>query len=177
MRAVDLASAYVALGSNIAKPLTQVRAARVALAALPYTRVQRCSSLYRSAPIGDTAQPDFINAVCALETRLSPPDLMRALLAIEHAQGRRRDGNIGGPRTLDLDLLLYDDATIASEELHLPHPRLHERAFVLYPLAEIAPPSLHIPGQAPLRELLPRCATQALTRLTVSWHEENDDDA
>ena len=169
MLADKTARAYVALGSNLAEPLTQVRAARAALAQLAHSQVVACSSLYSSAPLGNSAQPDFINAVCALDTRLPPLALLRALLGLESARGRTRDGSVGGPRILDLDLILYSAAVIRSEELTLPHPRLHERAFVLYPLAEIAPSDLQIPGHAPLRDLLQHCREQALTRLSVAW--------
>ena len=134
-----------------------------ALAALPGTKLLQCSSLYRTAPVGMTAQPDFINAVCALETSLSATELMQALLGIERAHGRVRDVP-GGPRTLDLDLLLYGALAQQTPELTLPHPRLHERAFVLYPLQEIAP-GLVIPGRGCIEELLPGVAGQEIEKL------------
>lgn len=157
--------AYVGLGSNLADPAAQVRAGAAALARLPGTSCERCSSLYRSAPVGFTAQPDFINAVCKITTVLAPEALMQALLAIEHAHGRVREGvDPGGPRTLDLDLLLYDDLNVRGKVLTLPHPRLHERAFVLYPLAEVAP-DLEIPGHGPISSLVPQVQDQAIQRL------------
>jgi 2-amino-4-hydroxy-6-hydroxymethyldihydropteridine diphosphokinase len=156
--------AYIGLGSNLADPAVQVRSAMAALAALAETRVEACSSLFRSAPVGLRAQPDFINAVCRVWTRLAPAALMRNLLEIESAHGRVRAGAKGGPRTLDLDLLLYGNESIQSAELTLPHPRLHERAFVLYPLHELEP-DLFIPRLGAVRDLLARCAGQRVERL------------
>jgi 2-amino-4-hydroxy-6-hydroxymethyldihydropteridine diphosphokinase len=155
--------AFIALGSNLDDPVAQVSSAVAAIAHLPETRLTGCSSLYRTAPVGLTAQPDFINAVCAVETGLPAPDLMQALLAIERAHGRVR-AIPGGPRSLDLDLLLYGDAVIRAPGLTVPHPRLHERAFVLYPLAEIAP-ALVVPGRGRIADLLPGCAGQGIERL------------
>lgn len=155
--------AFVALGSNLNDPASQVRSGAQALARLPDTQLLRCSSLYRTAPVGLTEQPEFINAVCALDTALHPRSLMQALLEIERAHGRTRD-RPGGPRTLDLDLLLYGDETFQEPGLTVPHPRLHERAFVLYPLQEIAP-ALVIPGRGRIEDLLPACAGQGIERL------------
>jgi 2-amino-4-hydroxy-6-hydroxymethyldihydropteridine diphosphokinase len=157
--------AYVALGSNLNDPAAQVRAGVEALGKLPGTRLLCCSSLYRTAPVGVTDQPDFINAVCAVDSALPPSTLMQALLNIERAHGRQRDIP-GGPRTLDLDLLLYGDQACLGPDLTLPHPRLHERAFVLYPLSEIAP-GLVIPGHGPVEALLAACAGQAIERLAA----------
>ncbi|HEX9626717.1 MAG TPA: 2-amino-4-hydroxy-6-hydroxymethyldihydropteridine diphosphokinase [Acidiferrobacterales bacterium] len=163
------ARAYIALGSNLDDPIAQVRRGAALLAALPTTHWEAGSSLYRTAPVGRADQPDFINAVCRLSTALAPEALMRALLDIEAARGRRR-GEPGGPRTLDLDLLLYFPAnstvsvTREAPGLTLPHPRLHERAFVLYPLAEIAPDAA-IPGRGRVADLLAGCAGQRIERL------------
>lgn len=154
---------FVALGSNLDDPVAQVESGARALGQLPDTRVVRCSSLYRTAPVGVTDQPDFINAVCELDSSLSPAGLMDALLAIERAHGRIR-AQPGGPRTLDLDLLLYGGASLHMPTLDVPHPRLHERAFVLYPLHEIAP-ELVIPGRGPVAALLDDCRGQAIERL------------
>ena len=154
---------FVALGSNLDDPVAQVESGARALGQLPDTRVIRCSSLYRSAPVGLSNQPDFINAVCELDSGLSPAGLMGALLAIERDHGRIRE-QPGGPRTLDLDLLLYGGATIHMPTLAVPHPRLHERAFVLYPLHEIAP-DLVIPGRGSVAALLDGCHGQAIERL------------
>ena len=132
------APAYVALGSNLQDPAAQVRAGFAALAALPATRLTAQSALYRSAPVGYAGQPDFINAVAAIETLLAPRALLDALLAIERSRGRVREFP-NAPRTLDLDVLLYGDLLLNEHGLTIPHPRMHERAFVLAPLAEIAP--------------------------------------
>ena len=155
--------AYVALGANLGDAQATVRAAFDALETLSETRVLRRSSLYRTAPVGLADQPDFINAVAAIETALAPDTLLSALLAIENRFGRvRRDRN--GPRTLDLDLLLYGDQCIDSPQLTLPHPRLHLRAFVLCPLAEIAP-DLPLPGRGSVAAWLPAVANQGIVRL------------
>lgn len=157
-------SAYVALGSNLEDPVEQLRAGIAALAVLPDTALEQCSSFYLSAPVGRLDQPDFINAVCRVRTALAPAALLRRLLAIEADRGRER-GVSGGPRTLDLDLLLYGDRTVRQPGLTLPHPRLHDRAFVLYPLYELAP-DLVIPGRGALADLLPACAGQKIEKLT-----------
>lgn len=159
----DSVQAFIGLGSNLDRPLSQIRRALRRLSDLPGTRVIRCSSAWGSAPIGLAQQPDFVNAVCLLETSLDPERLLPALLAIERAHGRIRDVP-GGPRTLDLDLLLHGPRQVQQPGLTLPHPRLHERAFVLYPLHEIAP-DLDIPGRGPLAALLAACAGQRIERL------------
>lgn len=158
--------AYIGLGSNQADPDAQVRSGVAALARLAESRVEACSALYRSAPVGLQEQPDFINAVCRVRTGLGPAVLMRNLLEIEHQHGRERKGVKGGPRTLDLDLLLYGDTAIQGAELTVPHPRLHERAFVLYPLFELEP-ELVIPGHGSVRGLLAGCAAQRLQKVDV----------
>jgi 2-amino-4-hydroxy-6-hydroxymethyldihydropteridine diphosphokinase len=156
-------TAYVALGANLGNPRATVLAAFAALANLPESRVARCSSLYRTAPVGILSQPDFVNAVALLETTLAPETLLDALLDIEARFGRiRRERN--GPRTLDLDLLLYDDIELDLPRLTLPHPRLHLRAFVLLPLAEVAP-DLAIPRRGSLAAWLPAVANQGIVRL------------
>lgn len=155
--------AYIALGANLGDPATTIRAAFGALANLPESRVARCSSLYRTAPVGITAQPDFVNAVAMLETTLAPEALLEALLDVEHRFGRIR-AEKNGPRTLDLDLLLYDDQFVDQPHLTLPHPRLHLRAFVLQPLAELAP-DLIIPGRGRIAAWLPAVANQGIVRL------------
>jgi len=156
-------TAYVALGANLGNPRATVLAAFAALANLPESRVARCSSLYRTAPVGILSQPDFVNAVALLETTLAPEALLDSLLDIEARFGRiRRERN--GPRTLDLDLLLYDDIELDLPRLTLPHPRLHLRAFVLLPLAEVAP-DLAIPRRGSLAAWLPAVANQGIVRL------------
>jgi 2-amino-4-hydroxy-6-hydroxymethyldihydropteridine diphosphokinase len=147
--------AWVGLGSNLGDPPAQLRSALADLGSLPGTRLLRHSGFYRSAPWGNTAQPPFVNAVAELATTLPPRALLDALLAIERAHGRRRDGTRWGPRTLDLDLLLHDAGVVREEGLTLPHPYLGERAFVLVPLAELEP-SLAIPGAGSVADLLAR---------------------
>lgn len=156
-------TAYVALGANLDDPAATVRAAFAALANLPDSRIVHCSSLYRTAPVGLADQPEFINAVAELETALAPEALLDALLEIEQRFGRIRTER-NGPRTLDLDLLLYDDQCVDLPRLTLPHPRLHLRAFVLQPLAEIAP-DLEIPGRGTVAAWLPAVATQGIVKL------------
>lgn len=155
--------AYVGIGSNLEQPVHQVDRALHELAAIRNSRLTARSSLYRSAPMGFAAQPDFVNAVAALETSLSPGELLAELEAIEKRHGRER-AFANAPRTLDLDLLLFAQTTVHSAGLILPHPRMHERAFVLEPLLEIAPDA-HIPGIGFAREQLARCAGQRIERL------------
>jgi 2-amino-4-hydroxy-6-hydroxymethyldihydropteridine diphosphokinase len=156
-------TAYVALGANLGDPAATVGAAFAALTALPASRLVQASSLYRTAPVGFAGQPDFVNAVAELATALEPEPLLAALLTIEQDFGRRR-GEKNGPRTLDLDLLLYGDRQIEQPGLTLPHPRMHLRAFVLLPLAEIAP-QLAIPGRGSVAAWLPAVANQGIVRL------------
>ncbi len=156
-------TAYVALGANLEEPVAQVKAGIAALATLPRTRLIAQSSLYRTAPVGYADQPDFINAVAAVETALAPRELLDALLAIEFEHGRvRKFAN--APRTLDLDVLLYGAAQVHEEGLTIPHPRMHERAFVLAPLAEIAPRCM-IPGRGAVDDLLRGLDAGGVTRL------------
>lgn len=146
--------AYVGLGSNLDQPQAQICRALLALCALPDVRVVAASPLYGSAPWGDPDQPDYVNAVVAIDTELEPPDLLACLLTIERAQGRTRTlERRNGPRTLDLDLLICTDRVLHSEALTLPHPRLHQRPFVLLPLLDLAP-DLELPGHGLLRSLL-----------------------
>jgi len=163
--------AFVALGSNLDDPASQVHRGVRALSRLPKTKLGRCSSLYATAPVGPIDQPDFINAVCEIETMLPVQDLMNALFDIERDAGRRRDVP-GGPRTLDLDLLLYGDFVSDGAGLTVPHPRMHERAFVLYPLDEVDP-DIEIPGRGRLASLLPGCAGQAIRRLASRAGDES----
>jgi 2-amino-4-hydroxy-6-hydroxymethyldihydropteridine diphosphokinase len=155
-------TAYIGLGSNLDDPAAQMQRALLALAALPHSRLRRQSPFYRSRPMGPADQPDYLNAVAALETRLAPLALLDALQAIEQAQGRKRDGQRWGPRSLDLDILLYGAQQIDEARLQVPHPGLGERNFVLYPMADIAPGSLPIPGQGTLAELQAACPTDGL---------------
>jgi 2-amino-4-hydroxy-6-hydroxymethyldihydropteridine diphosphokinase len=159
---VAAVKAFIALGANLGQPDLQVRDAMAALAALPGTRLVAASSLYRSAPVGVGEQPEFTNAVAAIETELGARALLDALLAIEARFGRRRESP-GAARMLDLDLLLYGDQTIDEPGLVVPHPRMHERAFVLAPLAEIAPDAT-IPGKGRVVALLKNCRDQTIHR-------------
>ncbi len=157
--------AFVGLGSNLGDPEKKLREGLAALCALRGVHVAAASSLYRSAPIGNAGQPDFVNAVAWLSTGLAPRGLLAALLKIERGFGRERSFR-NAPRTLDLDLLLYDADTIAEPGLIVPHPRMHERAFVLVPLVEIAP-NCEIPGKGRAAALLDLCAGQAIERLAA----------
>ncbi|MBL8250109.1 MAG: 2-amino-4-hydroxy-6-hydroxymethyldihydropteridine diphosphokinase [Candidatus Competibacter sp.] len=158
------ARAYIGIGSNLNNPVHQVRHAFEALGDILSSCCVARSPLYRSAPAGGPpGQPDYINAVAALDTGLTPGQLLAVLRAMELAQGRVRTVR-WGPRTLDLDLLLYDQLVLDDPRLTLPHPRLHERAFVLYPLHDVAP-SLISPGQGSLRDLRTNCSGQGLIRL------------
>jgi 2-amino-4-hydroxy-6-hydroxymethyldihydropteridine diphosphokinase len=155
--------AYIALGANLGNPVATLNDAIDVLVALRGSLFVAVSSLYRTAPVGLARQPDFINAVVAVKTRLAPRDLLEELFAIEARFGRERSVR-NAPRTLDLDLLLHGEAVVDEPGLTLPHPRMHERAFVLAPLAEIAP-ALTIPGRGSVAELLARCADQRIHRI------------
>lgn len=157
--------AYVGLGGNVGAVAETLRLATQALDALPGIRVKTASRFYRTPAWGVEDQPDFINAVVAVETTLEAQVLLQSMLRIEVEFGRHRAaGERWGPRTLDLDLLLYGDSRIDVPGLSLPHPRLHERAFVLVPLLEIAP-DIAIPGQGPARDALSRVEAPGITLL------------
>ena len=150
--------AFVGLGGNLGDAAGRLRQALLALDRLPGTHLVRASRLYRTPAWGLTAQPDFVNAVAMIDTALAPLVLLQHLLHIERDAGRNRvadDAVRWGPRTLDLDLLLYGEEVIAIAGLSVPHPHLHERAFALVPLLEIAP-DVHIPNRGPGAELLAR---------------------
>ena len=148
--------AYVGLGSNLGDREQTLRAALHELAGSPGIEVRQVSSLRETEPLGYLDQPRFLNGVAVLETALEPADLLAVLLAVEARFGRdRAAGPPQGPRTLDLDLLLYGDRRISLQNLQIPHPRLHERAFVLEPLIEVAP-GLEVPGLGPVEALLAR---------------------
>jgi 2-amino-4-hydroxy-6-hydroxymethyldihydropteridine diphosphokinase len=151
------------LGSNLGDPAAQIRRAMRALAAMPETRLVRQSSLYRNPPAGYLDQPEFVNAVARIETRLAPSDLLDQLLAIERAHGRVRDFP-NGPRTLDLDILLYGERTVREPGLTIPHPRMPERAFVLVPLAEIAPETV-VPGCGRVADLVKNADASGMVKL------------
>ncbi|MCV2885654.1 2-amino-4-hydroxy-6-hydroxymethyldihydropteridine diphosphokinase [Aestuariibacter sp. AA17] len=131
--------AFIGLGSNLATPVDQIMQALAAIAALPNTRIEHTSSLYASRPMGPQDQPDYVNAVVSIQTTLSPLALLDALQKIELEQGRVRKAEQWGPRTLDLDILLYGDEIIDEPRLRVPHYGMKEREFVLIPLFEISP--------------------------------------
>lgn len=149
---------FIALGSNLQNPIRQIRSALVELQGLPNSVLVKTSSLYRTAPMGPE-QPDFINAAVQINTSLSAMALLAELQSIENLHGRVRAQH-WGPRTLDLDLLLYGDEIIVSEQLVIPHPGMKARAFVLYPLLEIAP-DLILPGGEAVSELAAQCRHDA----------------
>lgn len=155
--------AHIGLGANLADPESQVRAALDELASTSGIVLERRSSLYRTAPIGYDDQPDFINAVARVRTSLQPQALLDALLGIEQKHGRVRDFQ-NAPRTLDLDVLLYEDRLISTDTLNVPHPRAHLRAFVLLPLLEVSP-DVVIPGIGPARDFLAQVQDQAISRI------------
>lgn len=156
---------YLALGSNLAHPLQQANAALAALDNVPQTRLLRCSSFYRSRPLGPQDQPDYLNAVAELETGLDAEQLLDHTQTIEREQGRIRKAHRWGPRTLDLDILLFGDDVIRSARLTVPHYDMKNREFMLYPLAEIAP-ELVFPDGESLAHLLINIDRNGLTL----WH-------
>lgn len=155
---------YIGLGSNLATPLEQLRNALAALAALAQTELIAHSSFYASDPLGPADQPRYVNAVAVLDTAFSPLALLDELQRIELEQGRTRKAERWGPRTLDLDILLFGERQLDEPRLTVPHYHMHARAFVLYPLAEIAP-TLRLPDGRPLSELLEACPFAGLERL------------
>ncbi len=158
-------AAYIALGANLGNPVAQIEQAWSELGGLPETRLLACSALYLSKPVGYADQPDFINAVAAVRTQLTPRALLAELLGIEARHGRNRTFK-NAPRSLDLDLLLYDGLIMHEHGLTLPHPRMCERAFVLVPLTEIAPDVL-IPGHARARDCLAQLDSAVIVRLPM----------
>nr|WP_301294725.1 2-amino-4-hydroxy-6-hydroxymethyldihydropteridine diphosphokinase [Pseudomonas sp. S3E17] len=154
------------MGSNLAAPDQQLRSAIEALAQLPDTCVAGVSAFYQSDSLLP-GQPRYTNAVAALDSRLAPLDLLDALQAIENDQGRERLER-WGPRTLDLDILLFGDRLIDEPRLKVPHYQMHLRAFVLYPLAELAPAALQLPDGKRLSALLEACPFVGLERLPVA---------
>lgn len=147
--------AYIALGSNLASPLDQVNAAIAAISEIPNSRIVAVSSLYRTPPLGPPDQPDYLNAAVALETDLVPEALLDHTQRIELQQGRVRKAERWGPRTLDLDIMLFGDITLNTERLIVPHYDMKNRGFMLWPLFEIAP-DLHFPDGESLQAILAR---------------------
>ena len=157
---------YIALGSNLANPLHQVQSALNALAELPQTKLIATSSLYRTPPLGPQDQPDYLNAVVALDTDLSAENLLDHTQKIELEHGRMRKDERWGPRTLDLDILLFGDEIINTERLTVPHYDMKNRQFMLYPLAEIAP-ELYFPTGASLQSAMTQLGAEPLTRWSL----------
>jgi 2-amino-4-hydroxy-6-hydroxymethyldihydropteridine diphosphokinase len=156
-------AAFIALGSNLGDPSAQIHSAVREVGKLPDTRVLRRSSLYRNPPEGELNQPEYVNAVAEIETRLSARALLDRLLEIERAHGRAREYP-NAPRTLDLDIVLYGDRVVREPGLVIPHPRMLARAFVLVPLAEIAPEA-QVPGYGRVADLAAKTDASGMTRL------------
>ena len=157
---------FIGLGSNLAQPADQILQAMQAIDLVQDTKVVARSSLYRSAPVGYLDQPDFVNAVVKVETALTPIALLQALLALEQENGRTREFQ-NAPRTLDLDVLMYDDLQHHEHGLTVPHPQMHKRAFVLQPLLEISPDCV-ISGVGSAAAALELCKDQRLDKLPAS---------
>ncbi|HBD23706.1 MAG TPA: 2-amino-4-hydroxy-6-hydroxymethyldihydropteridine diphosphokinase [Oceanospirillaceae bacterium] len=158
-------NAYIGIGSNLEAPVDQVQQAIHELGNLPHCQLLKASSLYASKPMGPQNQPDYINAVVHLSTDLEPLSLLDALQKLEHLHRRVRKQH-WGPRTLDLDMLLYNQETIDHARLQVPHPGLTQRNFVLYPLAEINS-TLSLPNGTSLQQLLQDCPLADLVKLAV----------
>ena len=151
-----MATAYIALGSNRQDPAQQLQSAVRAIGQMPGCHIEAVSRVYRSAAVSPVPQPDYLNAVVRLATGLAPRVLLEALQQIETDQERRRTER-WGPRTLDLDILLFDALSLQHPRLQLPHPRMAERDFVLHPLADVAEKKMLLPGGEELGTLLSRC--------------------
>lgn len=160
---VAMYKAWIGLGSNLENPHQQVTDAFDELANLPSTQLLQASRLWLSKPFGPQDQPDFINAVAAVTTSLAPLELLAELQNIENLHERKRERR-WGPRTLDLDLLLYDQLILNSEKLTLPHPGIAERAFVLCPLAELNE-NLHLPNLGSVKQLIQQLGIQACSEV------------
>ena len=166
-----MALAYIGLGSNLSDTVAgqeldsraQLNLAIDSLSAHPHILVSKRSSFYQTPAIGPGEQPNYINAVAQLDSQLAPLDLLDLLQSIENQQGRVRTVRWGA-RTLDLDILLYDQLIENSERLTVPHPRMHERGFVLAPLSEIAP-DLCLPNEENIQQLLANCSMQGIVKL------------
>lgn len=155
---------YIGLGSNLQDPRQQLESAIIYLGNIQQSEIIQCSSFYKSRPMGPAEQPDYLNAVVSLKTKLEPLALLNELQAIEKTHGRVRDGQRWGPRTLDLDLLLFDQLILDNPRLIIPHPGLHKRTFVLYPLYEIIQ-EITIPGKGSLSDLIALCSEDDLEKI------------
>jgi 2-amino-4-hydroxy-6-hydroxymethyldihydropteridine diphosphokinase len=158
--------AFIGLGSNLQEPIRQLRSAVIAIREIRDSQLAGISCAYRSAALGPGDQPDYLNAVLQLDTKLAPESLLRELQGIEDSQGRIRIERWGA-RTLDLDILLYGEMEIATPTLTIPHPALPLRNFVLYPLADISGPNLVLPDGSDLGTLLARCPRGDLVTTTL----------
>ena len=159
-------TAYIALGANLGQPAQQLSEALRQLAQVPGIQLDQCSPFYRTAPLGPAGQPDYCNAVCAVDATLPPETLLQQLLKLELCAGRSRNGERWGPRLLDLDLLHVEGASRCSATLTLPHPEIAHRNFVLVPWADIAP-ELEIPGVGRVGLLARRIGRNGL----APWHD------
>ncbi|VAX08688.1 2-amino-4-hydroxy-6-hydroxymethyldihydropteridinepyrophosphokinase [hydrothermal vent metagenome] len=165
-------TAYIGLGANLDDPRAQLVQAIDELATLPNSQLLATSSFYRSSPMvlpgqSPETQPDYINAVASLETSLTPHALLDELQIIEQAHGRQRNGRRWGPRTLDLDILLYGNQQLNDKRLQVPHAGMAVRNFVLYPLQELVSEQLALPGMGRLADLLERCSLDGLEKITL----------
>jgi|TARA_B110000238_G_scaffold199953_1_gene248473 2-amino-4-hydroxy-6-hydroxymethyldihydropteridine diphosphokinase len=166
MRNNFITDAYVGIGSNLQNPFLQVASAIEQLSIIDETKLHSFSSLYSSRPMGPPDQPPYVNAVAWLKTRQNAHSLLLTLQAIENEHGRTRDGERWGPRTLDLDILVYGNLTLRSQVLTVPHPGIKSREFVLYPLHEVNK-NLMIPNLGAIHRIQPRCYANGLTRLPL----------
>lgn len=158
---------FIGLGSNLDNPCHQLQQAIKALQNLRLTQYCQCSSFYSSTPMGPQDQDDFINAVVEINTELTPIELLNELQVIEHQQGRVRLKH-WGPRTIDLDILIFGDEMMQTDELVIPHPGLAERNFVLYPLAELVNKNFIVPGKGKLNKLMQQVSADGLTKLEMN---------
>jgi 2-amino-4-hydroxy-6-hydroxymethyldihydropteridine diphosphokinase len=161
---INTVEAFIGLGSNLDHPVQKLLSARLSIAKLDGVEEIKFSPLYGSLPVGPQDQPDYVNAVMSVRTRLPARTLLLQMQQIENAHGRIRTVRWGA-RTLDLDLLVYGEQIINDADLIVPHPEIANRAFVLYPLADIAAPDLFIAGRGKLADLLANCPPQGLHRL------------
>lgn len=165
---------WLGLGSNLEQPLLQLKQALQRLEMQEGISLLEVSSFYRTPPWGDEQQDDFINAVARVETRLRPLALLGVLQSIENDMGRQRTARRWGPRLIDIDLLLYGDWTRQTEELTIPHPHMHERAFVLLPLSELDI-DLEVPGRGTVATLLQRLEYNGIERLSGGLNLQDQD--
>ena len=158
---------YIGLGSNLEDPVAQVLEAVEELEMIPDSILVSRSSLYRGKPMGPADQPDYVNAVVAMDTLLSAENFLQELIRIEDLQGRARGGEKWGPRIIDLDLLMYGKQKINTPDLIVPHPGMHERDFVIIPLSELVG-DVNVPGQGRLTALINKCENHSLRKLVTA---------